>query len=857
MDVSGRNARSVLAALAPPFHAETSRLANLRTAVLLHGPAGAGKRAAAASAASALGASFARWSCHELVATSGGPAHFASALRRAFETAARTAPAVLYLRRFGALCAAAAGGDGGGSGGGQGGGPAGEGGAAAEAGARELARRIRAETEARSARGTFLCRRSKGGSGGGDGAAARAGAAAREGAASDLDDDEFDDGFDDFVGHDDFAFDSHDDAFVDEEDRAEAARGREEARRGGPRGEGGEAGRRRKAAEEGGGSPLHPPVVVLVAAAEDLAAVPDAVRRVFTHEIKIAPPLEAERLATLERALGAGVAKRAFKSVSKRAAEGASERAEDDAGRSGGGAAARQGSDDDDVVYDDDDDETSGSTPRGFTPSDLAAAAAATAGALPRDLRALAYCATARALARREDRDIGGGAAALTREAVFLPASSSDVVVSSSDLRAAVARHESRVSSAIGAPRVPATRWSDVGGLDDVKAAIRDVVELPLRRADLFGSDPSSSDPSSSGRSGVLLYGPPGTGKTLLAKAVATECALRFLGVKGPELVDMYVGESERRVREVFERARDAAPCVVFFDELDALAPARGAGADGGGVMDRVVSQPWRRRTAPRRAAAAAAAAGGRLFVMGATNRPDLVDPALLRPGRFDTLLYVGVDASVEGRLRVLTALTKKFRIEEEEEEDDGEEAEAAAAARGGGEGVGFAVAGRRAAGADASAPGEGRRVGVPRAAHPGAVHGRGHVRAVRGRVDAGGEARGSREGRGRGWRDERDARAGRGGRRRRRGDARRDRRDRRRRGFRRRARGADAVAHGRGREALREDARGVRGEVGGAARGGGTEGGGERSGADVGGGLLGREKEFERFSDRLADSSE
>jgi hypothetical protein len=405
----------------------------------------------------------------------------------------------------------------------------------------------------------------------------------REGAASDLDDDEFDDGFDDFVGHDDFAFDSFDDAFVDEEDRAEAARGREEARRGGPRGEGGEAGRRRKASEEkGGGSPLHPPVVVLVAAAEDLAAVPDAVRRVFTHEIKIAPPLEAERLATLERALGAGVAK--SESVfSKRAAEGASESAEDDAGRSGGGAAARRGSDDDD--------ETSGSTPRGFTPSDLAAAAAATAGALPRDLRALAYCATARALARREDRDIGGGAAALTREAVFLPASSSDLVVSSSDLRAAVARHESRVSSAIGAPRVPATRWSDVGGLDDVKAAIRDVVELPLRRADLFGSDPSSSDPSSSGRSGVLLYGPPGTGKTLLAKAVATECALRFLGVKGPELVDMYVGESERRVREVFERARDAAPCVVFFDELDALAPARGAGADGGGVMDRVVSQ--------------------------------------------------------------------------------------------------------------------------------------------------------------------------------------------------------------------------------------------------------------------------
>ena len=195
----------------------------------------------------------------------------------------------------------------------------------------------------------------------------------------------------------------------------------------------------------------------------------------------------------------------------------------------------------------------------------------------------------------------------MTREAVFLPASSSDVVVSSSDLRAAVARHESRVSSAIGAPRVPATRWSDVGGLDDVKAAIRDVVELPLRRADLFGSDPSSSDPSSSGRSGVLLYGPPGTGKTLLAKAVATECALRFLGVKGPELVDMYVGESERRVREVFERARDAAPCVVFLDELT----PRAREARGRGPRTASSRSSWRRWTAPRRAAAAAAAAGG------------------------------------------------------------------------------------------------------------------------------------------------------------------------------------------------------------------------------------------------------
>ena len=138
---------------------------------------------------------------------------------------------------------------------------------------------------------------------------------------------------------------------------------------------------------------------------------------------------------------------------------------------------------------------------------------------------------------------------------------------------------------------MPATTWEDVGGLEDVKAAIRDVVELPLKRPDLFAARAGSNSGGIGGRSGALLYGPPGTGKTLLAKAVATECAIRFLSVKGPELVNMYVGESERNVREVFERARHAAPCVVFFDELDALAPARGAGADSGGVMDRVVSQ--------------------------------------------------------------------------------------------------------------------------------------------------------------------------------------------------------------------------------------------------------------------------
>lgn len=128
---------------------------------------------------------------------------------------------------------------------------------------------------------------------------------------------------------------------------------------------------------------------------------------------------------------------------------------------------------------------------------------------------------------------------------------------------------------------------------------------------------------------GILLYGPPGTGKTLLAKAVATSCALNFFSVKGPELLNMYIGESEANVRRVFQRARDARPCVIFFDELDSVAPKRGNHGDSGGVMDRIVSQILAELDG-----LSGGDAGGDVFVIGATNRPDLLDPALLRPGR-------------------------------------------------------------------------------------------------------------------------------------------------------------------------------------------------------------------------------
>ena len=207
---------------------------------------------------------------------------------------------------------------------------------------------------------------------------------------------------------------------------------------------------------------------------------------------------------------------------------------------------------------------------------------------------------------------------------------------------------EKRAVAAAGSASVPDVRWSDVGGQEAAKAAILETVQLPLQQPHLFSAGLRQ-------RSGVLLYGPPGTGKTLLAKAVATECRLAFLSVKGPELVSSYVGESERQVRQVFERARNAAPCVIFFDEIDALAPNRGAASDSGGVMDRVVSQLLAELDGVQRA--------GQVFSLAATNRPDLLDPALLRPGRFDKLVYIGVAEDRAQQLQILRALTRKFTL--------------------------------------------------------------------------------------------------------------------------------------------------------------------------------------------------
>ncbi|PWA29281.1 hypothetical protein CCH79_00013916 [Gambusia affinis] len=224
----------------------------------------------------------------------------------------------------------------------------------------------------------------------------------------------------------------------------------------------------------------------------------------------------------------------------------------------------------------------------------------------------------------------------------------SGVTIMDQDFCCALETLQSAQSKAIGAPKIPNVCWEDVGGLAHVKREILDTVQLPLQRPELLSLGLN--------RTGVLLYGPPGTGKTLLAKAVATECAMTFLSVKGPELINMYVGQSEENIREVFHKARLAAPCVVFFDELDSLAPNRGRSGDSGGVMDRVVSQLLAELDSLQSSAG--------VFVIGATNRPDLLDQSLLRPGRFDKLVYVGINEDRVSQLQVLQAILRKFQLD-------------------------------------------------------------------------------------------------------------------------------------------------------------------------------------------------
>ena len=203
--------------------------------------------------------------------------------------------------------------------------------------------------------------------------------------------------------------------------------------------------------------------------------------------------------------------------------------------------------------------------------------------------------------------------------------------------------------------------WSDVGGLQNIKEIISDTILLPLNYPSLFKSTDKQLGIT---RSGILLYGPPGTGKTLLAKAISNECEINFLSVKGPELLDMYVGQTEQNVRNLFEKARLNSPCILFFDELDSLAPVRGRAGDSGGVMDRVVSQLLTEIDGLDKHSSNQSEKQSQIFLIGATNRPDLIDASLLRPGRFDKLIYVPIAQTLTERLNIFNALIRKLPID-------------------------------------------------------------------------------------------------------------------------------------------------------------------------------------------------
>ena len=198
---------------------------------------------------------------------------------------------------------------------------------------------------------------------------------------------------------------------------------------------------------------------------------------------------------------------------------------------------------------------------------------------------------------------------------------------------------------------VPDVSWADVGGLEDTKERLRETIQWPLDYPEVFETLDMEA------AKGVLLYGPPGTGKTLLAKAVANEAESNFISIKGPELLNKYVGESEKGVREVFQKARENAPTVVFFDEIDSIAVERGTNTGDSGVGERVVSQLLTELDGLE--------ALEDVVVIATTNRPDLIDTALLRPGRLDRQVHVPVP-DVEGRRRIFDVHTRDKPVAED-----------------------------------------------------------------------------------------------------------------------------------------------------------------------------------------------
>jgi transitional endoplasmic reticulum ATPase len=271
------------------------------------------------------------------------------------------------------------------------------------------------------------------------------------------------------------------------------------------------------------------------------------------------------------------------------------------------------------------------------------------------DLQALAKEAAIRAL-RRVLPEINLSEESIPRETI------NKIIVTMQDFMDVIKEMEPSAMREVFV-EIPDVKWEDVGGLSDVKQELMEAVEWPLKYQGVFAY--ADAVPPK----GILLYGPPGTGKTLLAKAAANESEANFISIKGPELLSKWVGESEKGVREVFRKARQAAPCIIFFDELDAIAPVRGADFGDSHVTERVISQLLTELDGLEILT--------NVVVIGATNRPDIIDPALLRPGRFDRLLYVS-PPDYESRIQIIKIHTKKkplaedFKIEEMAANTDG-----------------------------------------------------------------------------------------------------------------------------------------------------------------------------------------
>jgi transitional endoplasmic reticulum ATPase len=279
---------------------------------------------------------------------------------------------------------------------------------------------------------------------------------------------------------------------------------------------------------------------------------------------------------------------------------------------------------------------------------DLKKLADVTHGFVGADLEALAKEAAIRAL-RRILPEINLEAENIPVEVL------NKIIVKMSDFQEALKEVEPSAMREV-LVEVPDIKWGDIGGLEGVKEELREAIEWPLRYPELF-AQMNAVPPK-----GLLLYGPPGTGKTLLAKAAANESEANFISVKGPELLNKFVGESEKAIREVFRKARQASPCIIFFDEIDSVAPVRGSSSGDSNVTERVISQFLTEMDGLEELR--------NVVIIAATNRPDIVDPALLRPGRFDRLLLVP-PPDLEARKQIFRIHTKKTPLAEDVKLDE------------------------------------------------------------------------------------------------------------------------------------------------------------------------------------------